>query len=45
MDRTGKLIGDAGESVAIDHYGLTKARASGFDATTPNGRTVQIKAN
>ena len=43
----GNLLGDYGEFVAIDHYGLTKAGAgaSGFDATTPDGRTVQIKAN
>jgi len=43
----GNLLGDYGEFVAIDHYGLSKAGAgaSGYDATTPDGRTVQIKAN
>lgn len=43
----GNLLGDYGEYVAIKHYGLTKAPAgsNGFDATTPKGQTVQIKAN
>lgn len=43
----GNLLGDYGEFVAIKHYGLTKARAgsNGYDATTPDGKTVQIKAN
>ena len=43
----GNLLGDYGEFVAIKHYGLTKAPAgsNGFDAKTPDGKTVQIKAN
>ena len=43
----GNLLGDYGEFVAIKHYGLTKAPAgsNGYDAITPDGRTVQIKAN
>lgn len=43
----GNLLGDFGEFVAISHYGLTKAPggSSGFDAETPDGRTVQIKTN
>ena len=43
----GNLLGDYGEFVTIEAYGLTKAPAgsSGFDATTSDGRTVQIKAN
>ena len=43
----GNLLGDYGEYVAIQHYGLTKAPAgsNGFDAVTPDGKTVQIKAN
>ena len=43
----GNLLGDYGEFVAIEAYGLLKAPAgsSGFDAVTPDGRTVQIKAN
>lgn len=43
----GNLLGDYGEYVAIEGYGLNKAPAgsNGYDATTPNGETVQIKAN
>ncbi len=43
----GNLLGDFGEFIAIDHYGLTRAPAGsqGFDAFTPDGRSVQIKAN
>lgn len=43
----GNLLGDYGEYVAIEGYGLTKAPAgsNGFDALTPEGQTVQIKAN
>jgi hypothetical protein len=43
----GNLLGDYGEFVAIEAYGLNKAPAAsnGFDATTDDGRTVQIKAN
>jgi hypothetical protein len=43
----GNLLGDYGEFVAIEAYGLEKAPAgsNGFDATTPEGKTVQIKAN
>ncbi len=43
----GNLLGDFGELVAIDHYGLTKAPAGseGFDALTPDHKTVQIKTN
>ena len=43
----GNLLGDYGEYVAIEAYGLTKAPAGsgGFDAITHDGRTVQIKAN
>ncbi|WP_165921344.1 hypothetical protein [Novosphingobium sp. PhB57] len=43
----GNLLGDYGEFVAIKHYGLVKAPAgsNGYDATTPDGKTVQIKAN
>ena len=43
----GNLLGDYGEFLAIDHYGLTKAGAgsSGYDAITPEGKTVQIKTN
>jgi len=43
----GNLLGDYGEYVAIEAYGLKKAPAgaNGYDATTPEGLTVQIKAN
>lgn len=43
----GNLLGDYGEYVAIEAYGLTKAPAgsNGFDAMTADGKTVQIKAN
>jgi hypothetical protein len=43
----GNLLGDYGEFVAIEAYGLTKAPggSNGFDAVTHDGRTVQIKAN
>lgn len=43
----GNLLGDFGELVAIEAYGLTKAPpgSDGHDAILPDGRTVQIKAN
>ena len=43
----GNLLGDFGEYVAIEHYGLTKADSgsSGFDAINKDGQTIQIKAN
>ena len=43
----GNLLGDFGELIAIDHYGLLKAPAGsdGYDATTADGKKVQIKTN
>ena len=43
----GNLLGEFGECVAIEHYGLTKADSgsSGFDAINKDGQTIQIKAN
>lgn len=43
----GNLLGDFGELVAIDHYGLTKAprSADGYDALTSDDKRVQIKTN
>lgn len=43
----GNLLGDFGELVATDHYGLIKAAAGSgdFDAKTADGKTVQIKTN
>lgn len=42
----GNLLGDYGEFVCTTHYSLDKARsgAAGYDATNPEGKTVQIKA-
>lgn len=41
----GNLLGDLGELIAIEKYGLIKAPAisNGFDAKTKDGRTVQVK--
>lgn len=43
----GNLLGDFGELVAIEHYGLSKGPrgADGYDAITSDGKRVQIKAN
>ena len=43
----GNLLGDFGELVAIDHYGLKKAPrgSDGYDAITLDGKKVQIKTN
>jgi hypothetical protein len=43
----GNLLGDFGELVAIDHYGLTKAPSGsdGFDAISNGGEKIQIKTN
>jgi len=43
----GNLLGDFGELVAIDRYGLTRAPRSsdGYDALTSDGKKVQIKTN
>lgn len=43
----GNLLGDFGELLATDHYGLIKApTGSGdYDAKTINGQSVQIKTN
>lgn len=43
----GNLLGDYGEFVCVEAYGLTKAPpgSDGFDAITPDGRKVQIKTN
>ena len=43
----GNLLGDFGEFIAINHYGLDKAPAGseGYDAITKDGKTVQIKTN
>lgn len=43
----GNLLGDFGELVAIDKYGLTRASRSsdGYDALTSDGKKVQIKTN
>lgn len=43
----GNLLGDYGEFICVEAYGLTKAPpgSNGYDALTPDGRKVQIKAN
>ena len=43
----GNLLGDYGEYMCVGMYNLTKAPAgaSGYDAVTQDGSTVQIKAN
>ena len=43
----GNLLGDYGEFICVEAYGLTKAPpgSNGYDALTPNGRKVQIKTN
>ena len=43
----GNLLGDFGEFIATRHYGLAKATAgaNGYDATTTDGKSVQIKTN
>jgi hypothetical protein len=43
----GNLLGDYGEFIAGEAYGLRQAPrgANGYDAITPEGKTVQVKAN
>ena len=43
----GNLLGDYGECIAIGMYNLQKAETgtNDYDAVTPEGLTVQIKAN
>src|SRR3954471_2077844 len=43
----GNLLGDYGEFIAIEAYDLKQAPpgANGYDATTADGRKVQVKAN
>jgi hypothetical protein len=43
----GNLLGDYGEFVAVQSFGLEKAPAGseGYDALLPDGKTVQVKAN
>jgi hypothetical protein len=43
----GNLLGDYGEFIAVEVYGLQQAPrgANGYDAVTPDGKTVQVKAN
>jgi hypothetical protein len=43
----GNLLGDFGEFLAAEIYGLTPAAkgANGYDAITPDGHTVQVKTN
>lgn len=45
--QSGEMGNLFGEFIAVEHYGLTKAPrgADGYDARTPDGKTVQVKAN
>ena len=42
----GNLVGDTGEAVAAQLFGLTLSsrNGTGFDGSAPDGRTVQVKA-
>jgi hypothetical protein len=43
----GNLLGDFGEFIATEKYGLTKATvgSDGYDAKTQDGKSVQVKTN
>lgn len=43
----GNLLGDFGEFIAIEKYGLAKAMSGsdGYDAKTQDGKSVQVKTN
>jgi hypothetical protein len=43
----GNLLGDFGEFIAIEKYGLSKATSGsdGYDAKTLDGKSVQVKTN
>jgi hypothetical protein len=43
----GNLLGDYGEFIATEVYGLQQAPrgANGYDAVAPDGKKVQVKAN
>jgi len=43
----GNLLGDYGEFIATEVYGLTQAPrgANGYDGIRPDGKTVQVKTN
>jgi hypothetical protein len=43
----GNLLGDFGEFIAVEKYGLTKATSGsdGYDAKTRDGKSVQVKTN
>jgi hypothetical protein len=43
----GNLLGDYGEFIATEVYGLQQAPrgANGYDAVRPDGKSVQVKAN
>lgn len=43
----GKLVGDIGEAIAVELFGITLSKCSseeGIDGYAPNGNTVQVKA-
>lgn len=41
----GKLVGDIGEAVASEIFGLKLDAQEGIDGYAPDGRTVQVKAS
>lgn len=43
----GNLLGDFGEFIAVNSYGLNKANAgaNGYDCLTTEGKSVQVKTN
>lgn len=40
----GKLVGDIGEAVAAELFGLRLIQSKGIDGYAPDGRSVQVKA-
>jgi hypothetical protein len=41
----GKLVGDLGEAIAAELFGLKLSPQHAFDGKAPDGRTVQVKAS
>lgn len=41
----GKLVGDLGEAIAAELFGIELAPQQAFDGRAPDGRTVQVKAS
>lgn len=41
----GKILGDVGEAIAAEHFGVRLVSSAGIDGFAPDGRTVQIKVS